>query len=311
MGAPNNRKKKTMETEFVLERSKASIDAAEIIKEEWVWPEKTIAQMKTSRKALKDQVDLAGVSYADMISARNDLDAELDEYHLKTVAVLRLARTRFRNDPVKRNNIQRLTAKGDSRSATFAEGKALEDQWRKSDPDWVPMEDLTLDAFTQFRTDCRNLHDAYTTKHTVWRSDAEEANVLAEKLHDELIAWYSDATTIFAEGTAYGNMIRATVPTTYQPLPLPEQAVITEAVSAGPGKGHVAFEAPNATSFTLLHKGPGDAVFAVVQTGEATSFDGVNLAPGEHQYKVFGSNSRGNGPESAVVTVAVAAQAVA
>jgi hypothetical protein len=300
-----------METEFVLERSKASIDAADIIKEDWVWPEKTLTQMKASRKALKDQVDLAGVNYTEMISARNDLDAELDEYHLKTVAVLRLARTRFRNDPVKRSNIQRLSAKGDSRSATFAEGKALEDQWRKSDPAWVPIEDLTLEAFTQYRADCRNLHDTYTTEHTVWRSDAEEADVMAEKLHDELIAWYSDATTIFPEGTAHGNMIRATVPTTYQPSALPEQAVITEAVSSGPGRGHLEFGAPNATTLTLLHKGPTDAVFAVVQKGQATSFDGINLQPGEHQYKAFGSNSRGNGPESAVATVAVAAQAVA
>ena len=300
-----------METEFVLERAKASIDAAEIIKDDWVWPEKTIAQMKASRKALKDQVDLAGVSYTDMISARHDLDAELDEYHLKTVAVLRLARTRFRNDAVKRNNIQRLTAKGDSRSTTFTEGKALEDQWRRSDPDWVPLEDLTLDAFTQFRTDCRILHDTYTTKHTIWRSDAEEADVLAEELHDELIAWYSDATTIFPQGTAHGNLLRSAVPTTYQPAALPEQAVITEATSTQPGVVHLSYRAPNATRYTVLHKGPNDTVFSIVQTGEAISFDSVNVPAGQHQYKVFGTNSRGHGPESAVVPITVAAQAVA
>ena len=135
--------------------------------------------------------------------------------------------------------------------------------------------------------------------------------MLAEKLHDELIAWYSDATTIFPEGTAHGNMIRATVPTTYQPSALPEQAVITEALSNQPGVVHLSYSAPNATRYTVLHRGPSDAVFSTVQTGEAISFDAVNVVVGQHQYKVFGSNSRGNGPESAVATVAVAAQAVA
>lgn len=300
-----------MDIQFVLDRSKASIDAADIIKDDWVWPEKTIAQMQASRQALKDQDDLVGVKYTEMISARHDFDARLDEYHLKTVAVLRLARTRFRNDTAKRNKIQRLTAQGDSRSATFSEGKSLEDQWREMDVAWVPLEDLTLAVFTQYRTDCRNLHDSYTTKHSLWRSEADKAEALAEQLHDELIAWYSDATTVFPSGTAHGNMIRNTVPTTYQPLPLPEQAVITEAVSNGPGRGHLSFGAPHATRFTVLHRGPNDPVFTVVQTGEATSFDPVNLAAGQHQYKVFGSNSRGNGPESAVVTIAVAAQAAA
>jgi hypothetical protein len=300
-----------MDTEFVLTRSKASIDAATIIKDDWVWKEKSIAQMKTSHQALKDQDDLVGVKYTDMISARHDLDAKLDEYHLKTVTVLRLARTRFRNDPAKRNKIQRLTAQGDSRSATFSEGKAVEDQWREMDAAWVPMEDLTLAAFTQYRTDCRDLQDSYTTEHSVWRSEADKAEAMAEQLHDELVAWYSDATTIFAEGTGHGDMIRSTVPTTYQPLPLPEQAVIAEAKSTQPGVVHVAYTAPNATRFTVLHKGPTDTVFSAVQTGEALSFDAVNLPAGQHQYKVFGSNSRGNGPESAVATILVAAQAVA
>jgi len=37
----------------------------------------------------------------------------------------------------------------------------------------------------------------------------------------------------------------------------------------------------------------------------------VDVTPEEHQYKVVPSNSRGNGPASVVVTITVAAQAVA
>src|SRR2546425_312333 len=100
------KQEKIMDTEFVLKRSKATIDAANIIKEEWVWPEKTIVKMQLSHKALSDRNDLVGVKHTDMISARHDLDTELDEYHLKTVFVLRLARTRVRHDAAKRNKIQ-------------------------------------------------------------------------------------------------------------------------------------------------------------------------------------------------------------
>jgi hypothetical protein len=66
-------------------------------------------------------------------------------------------------------------------------------------------------------------------------------------------------------------------------------------------------EAPHATTFTYLHKAPGQQVFAVVQantTEKVVSLAG--LAVGEHSFKAFGANSQGIGPESAEAAVLVA-----
>lgn len=35
------------------------------------------------------------------------------------------------------------------------------------------------------------------------------------------VAWYADATRVFADGTPEGDMIRGTIPTTYDPAPPP------------------------------------------------------------------------------------------
>ena len=113
----------------------------------------------------------------------------------------------------------------------------------------------------------------------------------------------------FAPGTPERNVIDD-IPTE-ENTPLPGQAVITEAESNEPGFVHLLFEAPHATRFVLLHKGPTDSAYDTVYDGAAPSYDPVNVEPGVHLYKVVPYNSRGSGPASAVVTVTVAAQAAA
>jgi len=56
-----------------------------------------------------------------------------------------------------------------------------------------------------------------------------------------------------------------------------------------------------------LHKGPGDAAFAIVDDDTIERvYDTTGLAAGSHDYKVIPRNSRGLGPESAVSTIVVA-----
>ena len=72
------------------------------------------------------------------------------------------------------------------------------------------------------------------------------------------------------------------------------------------------FGAARATSFTLLHKGPASAVFAVLADGlTMKSFEHATGEVGEHQYKLVPHNSAGDGPESVVLKVQVAQQAAA
>ncbi len=46
-------------------------------------------------------------------------------------------------------------------------------------------------------------------------------NQLAAGLEEINVAWYADATRVFPEGTAEGEMIRGTIPTTYDPPAAP------------------------------------------------------------------------------------------
>ena len=50
-----------------------------------------------------------------------------------------------------------------------------------------------------------------------WRQSAGVLNVLFSRLEDECVAWYAEATKVFPEGTAAGDLIREQVPTDYNP----------------------------------------------------------------------------------------------
>lgn len=79
------------------------------------------------------------------------------------------------------------------------------------------------------------------------------------------------------------------------------------ATSPAPGAAHLEFSATHATSYDVLHKGPGDAAFTVVADDIiVTTYNAIGLAAGAHEYKVIGRNSRGTGPESDVSVVNVA-----
>ena len=82
--------------------------------------------------------------------------------------------------------------------------------------------------------------------------------------------------------------------------------MISAATSPAPGAAHLEYDALHATSFDVLHKGPGEISFTkVVDDTLVKVYDASGLAAGSHEYKVIGQNSRGNGPESAVSTIVV------
>ena len=113
------------------------------------------------------------------------------------------------------------------------------------------------------------------------------------------------------------------------PANSPERAALSQIDTGSsqpqPGKGvflvvqtlpdltvKLAFDGPRATSFTLLHKGPGENAFSVLADGlTLKSFTHATGEAGEHQYKLVPHNSAGDGAESVVLTVQVAQQAAA
>jgi len=71
------------------------------------------------------------------------------------------------------------------------------------------------------------------------------------------------------------------------------------------------YGAEGATSFQVWHKGPGEPVFALVDTTVSGEYAVFGLAGGMHAYKAVGLNAAGAGPASEPFTVEVAAVAAA
>ena len=92
----------------------------------------------------------------------------------------------------------------------------------------------------------------------------------------------------------------------------PARAVVLTAEVLPDGRVQLAFDALRGTSFTVLHRGPGEPEFAAwpvrIQLKTLTT---EPLPPGEHAWKVIAHNSVGDGPESAVLVVKVAARVAA
>jgi hypothetical protein len=78
---------------------------------------------------------------------------------------------------------------------------------------------------------------------------------------------------------------------------------------------HLVFHADHATAFRVEHKGPGDTGWTTVATLPAQNNVGdyatAGLPAGIHQYRVYGANSRGEGPVSTVQSIEVVGFAVA
>jgi hypothetical protein len=84
------------------------------------------------------------------------------------------------------------------------------------------------------------------------------------------------------------------------------QAVISD-LEISAGTIHFRVSAPGATRYTYLHEAPGVAAFVVVLADSPEASFALPAQPvGLHRFKVIGSNSQGNGPESAVAEVTVA-----
>ena len=139
-----------------------------------------------------------------------------------------------------------------------------------------------------------------------------EGNVRAQNADWEnfLTAALAQGRANFPEGTEDRGYIDAipTQPATQKP----SQAEITLATSPAPQAVHLEFTAAHATSFLVLHKGPNESDFTQVADVLLPGiYDAVSLPPGNHEYKVIGENSRGDGDASPVASVLVALANVA
>jgi hypothetical protein len=120
--------------------------------------------------------------------------------------------------------------------------------------------------------------------------------------------WYEAWKGQFGAGSREREFLRQinTGPKRHEPA----QAVMLSGEALPGGEVRLAFDAARATWFTLLHQGPGDAVFAALtEKVQLKTFTTGALVPDRQVWTVIGHNSVGDGAESAPFVLEMAQQA--
>lgn len=251
--------------EAITVRAQATRDAQSAIAATWVWDEKTVVQWNTLLTAFNAKKIAVSDSEAESLTKRSTYENTIADLHERTVEGLGMARVKWRKDVAKKNILSTLSASGGGRETIQAEAQAWESVWEKFDATWVPSTTNTIAAFRTLITDSDTQEDAFNDAHTGWRKGAEEMQAMADGIWDDCVAWYEAATTLFKPGTAIGDMIRSTVPTSpTTPAPSALEIATTTPLATGrvaltytPGGG------AHGTTLMVQWKVPGvDADFA-------------------------------------------------
>ena len=219
--------------EAITLRAQATRDAQAAIAATWVWEEKTPAQWDAALTSLDTKKITVSDLEADSLTKRSLYENTIAQLHDRTVDGLAMARIKWRNDEAKRRILGTLSAAGGGRETVQSQAQAWESVWEKFDAVWTPTAANTIAAYRTLITASATQEDDYKEAHTVWRTGAEELQVQANALWADCVAWYGAATVVFKEGTAFGDMIRGTIPTS----PNSPEPTALEIASATPGAG--------------------------------------------------------------------------
>jgi len=231
--------------------------------------------------------------------------------HKLCVKIYPIMKSRYRDDPGSSEAIARLPTEDDSPDDTKKRMKDMSALWINlpNPPDAVgPFEPWPLMTQVVFET-ARVLVDTREADMTPKKELYELAQGHLNKVIDAADVFGTQATIQgrgqFDPGTPERDVIDQipNEPATQEP----GQGVISSATSPGAGQLTAVYDAPHATSWDVLLKGPGQPDFVVVvnDTIEKTATIG-GLAAGAYEVEVRGHNSRGDGPLSAPSAVAVA-----
>lgn len=298
-------------SEFVIQRAHATRSAQAEIAGVWVWDEKTLAVWDTEIAAVHTQDDVVADAEADKNGLAGELEVLFGTLHDNTVKGLNIAKAKYRNEPAKLHLFKNVTANANSRAGQLEEAQQFEAAWRDADAAWLPVAGMTLAGFKTARLACDAKLEDYNDAKANHRGEAGKFNEMIGALEDACIGWYKAATAVFPEGTAEGDMIRGTVPTTYNPpsLPLPGKAEIF-IDSTDPATYTIVLSVEGVVevdNFDVFERLVGAAAF--VKVGDAVAagpFVRTGLAAGDYELKAVARNATGLGPESDVATVAIA-----
>lgn len=201
---------------FIKERLLATHSAQAALAVEWVSDEWPVQFWREELAVLQVQEEKVSRARAAMTAAQGDRDVAFAELHERTVTLLGVLKATHRRAPVFAGCLQPLTARGDSLAGILEEALELAATWGTVDAAWQLTPEETLEKFNAARAECGLLQKRFVNVRTLWRGEVGELNERARLLHRDCVAWYNVATTLYAEKTALGQMIRELVPTTYQ-----------------------------------------------------------------------------------------------
>ncbi len=300
--------------EFAYTRGLATFAAQTQIGTPLVLEEMTLPVWEARLAAIITQKEVAQDRESDLNGKRGELDVQLGLIVTLARQTFALAKGKWRNDAAKLAYFRNIRFESNGRPALLTDVCAVESGWEGADAAWVPITEpgtppvpITLTLFKARRLAVETLLKQETLAEGSWSAQEKVLNALCGVLNADNVAWYAAAVILFPEGTAHGDLIRATIPTTYSPPAAPPGvATFTHAGSAAPGELTAGLASTGAATFDFYRKGPGEAAFVkVVDLSTNHEYSASGLAAGTYLLKGQGHNSGGYGPMSAERAVVV------
>lgn len=292
-------------------RAEKTGDAQSSIAAVWTWILKTVMQWRDDVRALDQLIATESSRRTAWRNVAELWQADLDRIKEITQLVVGIAKVQFANRPVDLALFEQLNTDGRSRGDIHEQGVKARDAWQEVDATWRISADITLSAFSSLLAASLARKESHGPKETAWRRAEIDLTMKAEQVDRDNVLWYEEATRRFSEDTAEGRLIRTTVPTSTPPERAARQAVISNLTATG-GDLHFDCKALYATHFTYLQQTPGAGAFVVVVADtKVRSLTLHHQPPGLHRFKAVPRNSLGEGPESAIAEITIAAQAAA
>jgi len=246
--------------------------------------------------------------------ARGELAEKQEAAHDAAIGVYGVMKTRYRKDPGSLSAINTLPTKDQTVEDTRVRMDDMIALWSQLPNDpfssppgpfvaWVGMDQA---AFTALLATMMTAQGTFVTADKAFEKAEGDLHTQDAHMADLAVAALEEGRSQFTNAETTEREVIDAIP--IEPAAQePNQAVISISTSPGPGQAHLEYDAEHATSFDVLHKGPADTAFATVADDVIEKlYNTSGLAAGTHEYKVIGQNSRGNGPESAVASIAVA-----
>jgi hypothetical protein len=277
----------------------------------WTWNGTSPNNFRNQIEGVDQQVAVLADAETAVTTAAADWDASLGSLVDDGSLGLRLARVRFKDQPVKLALFDGIALASDGRESRYQFALDFEAAWKRAEPAWVFKDGVTLASYTARREAIRGKETAYRDAVKNEQHERAYLHSLAAAVNDGSVDWYAVATATFPEATVAGQLVR-TIPTTYNPDQPPSKLVFVEHLSPAPSEGRLKWRASRGEHFFILGKGPGAPEFELMLNGVTeTEWLGQGLAPGLWEFKGYARNAHGNGPVSEVVSLTVAVAAAA